>query len=193
MTTEKQKMLAGQAYNAADPELLAERRHARGLCQQLAQLPADAPEDKRRALLDSLFGVPTDVDVTAPFFCDYGRNLRLGAKVYFNFNCVVLDVAPVTIGANCLFGPAVQVYTALHPLSAAERRAGLESGRPVVIGDDVWVGGAAVICPGVTIGDGAVIGAGSVVTRDIPAGVFAAGNPCRVIRQIGNDRAGLTL
>ena len=189
MRSEKQKMLAGEAYSAVDPQLSAERQQARGLCQQLMNLPADAPETERRELLDRLFGASTDVYVTAPFFCDYGRNIRLGANVYFNFNCVVLDVAPVTIGDNCLFGPAVQIYTALHPLDAAERRAGLESGKPVRIGHDVWVGGAAVICPGVTIGDGAVIGAGSVVTRDIPAGVFAAGNPCRVIRPISGESA----
>ncbi|MDO9357487.1 MAG: sugar O-acetyltransferase [Polaromonas sp.] len=181
---EKQRMLAGEPYLATDPQLSAERQQARGLCQQLMLLPADAPDGQRRELLDQLFGTKTDVYVTAPFFCDYGRNIRLGANVYFNFNCVVLDVAPVTIGANCLFGPAVQIYTALHPIDAAERRGGLESGQPVVIGDDVWVGGAAVICPGVTIGEGSVIGAGSVVTRDIPAHVFAAGNPCRVIRAL---------
>lgn len=191
MQTEKQKMLAGQLYQASDAQLVAERLHARGLCQQLNTLPADAPPAQRRRLLASLFGTETGADMTAPFFCDYGYNIRLGANAYFNFNCVVLDVAQVTIGDNCLFGPAVQIYTALHPLSAAERRAGVESGRPVVIGNDVWVGGAAVICPGVNIGDGSVIGAGSVVTRDIPAGVFAAGNPCRVIRKIGGERDGL--
>src|SRR5690606_16633734 len=103
---------------------------------------------------------------------------------YFNFNCVILDVAPVRIGANVLFGPAVQVYTASHPLDAAERRQGLEFGKPITIGNDVWVGGAAVICPGVSIGDGTVVGAGSVVTRSLPGGVFAAGNPCRVIRSL---------
>lgn len=106
------------------------------------------------------------------------------SRVYFNFNSVILDVAPVTIGDNVLFGPGVHIYTAMHPMSAAERRLGLESGQPVVIGNDVWLGGGAIICPGVTVGAGAVIGAGSVVTRSIPEGMFAAGNPCRVIQRV---------
>ncbi|HST60879.1 MAG TPA: sugar O-acetyltransferase, partial [Longimicrobium sp.] len=105
-------------------------------------------------------------------------------RVYFNFNCVVLDVARVTIGSDTMFGPAVQIYTATHPLAAAERRAGLEAGKPIVIGSDVWVGGGAILLPGVTVGSRSVIGAGSVVTKDVPEGVFAAGNPCRVIRAL---------
>jgi len=117
-----------------------------------------------------------------PFFCDYGYNVKLGTNVYFNFNCVVLDVATVSIGSNTIVGPAVQIYTATHPMNAAERRRGLESGKAVSIGEDVWIGGGAIICPGVTIGAGTIIGAGSVVIRNIPANVFAAGNPCRVIR-----------
>ena len=116
-----------------------------------------------------------------PFFCDYGTNIELGERVFFNFNCVVLDVCRVRIGSFTLFGPAVQVYTATHPMDAALRRR-QEAGRPVEIGADVWVGGGAIILPGVRIGDRAVIGAGSVVTRDVPKGMFAAGNPCRVIR-----------
>lgn len=116
------------------------------------------------------------------FHCDYGTNIRVGEKVFFNFNCVVLDVMEVKIGSNVLFGPAVQIYTAMHPMSAVERRTWLEYAKPVEIGSDVWVGGGAIICPGVKIGSGTVIGAGSVVTRDIPERVFAAGNPCRVIR-----------
>jgi maltose O-acetyltransferase len=118
-----------------------------------------------------------------PFFCDYGSNIRLGERVYFNFNCVVLDVCVVKIGDFTLFGPAVQIYTATHPM-IAELRRNQEFGKPIEIGADVWVGGGAIICPGVKIGSNTVIGAGSVVTRDIPDGVFAAGNPCRVIREI---------
>jgi maltose O-acetyltransferase len=118
-----------------------------------------------------------------PFFCDYGSNIELGQRVFFNFNCVVLDVCPVRIGDFSLFGPAVQIYTATHPFNA-ERRRREESGKPVDIGADVWVGGGAIILPGVRIGSRAVIGAGSVVTRDIPEGVFAAGNPCRTIREV---------
>ncbi|MEO7317853.1 MAG: sugar O-acetyltransferase, partial [Chthoniobacteraceae bacterium] len=136
-----------------------------------------------------LFAQETDVWIQPPFFCDYGSNISLGRKVFFNFNCVVLDVMQVTIGDNVLFGPSVQIYTATHPMDAAVRRQWLESARPVTIGSDVWVGGGAIICPGVTIGSRAVIGAGSVVTRDIPDDVFAAGNPCRVIRRLVPDPA----
>ena len=123
-----------------------------------------------------------------PFYCDYGSNMHLGEKVYFN--CVVLDVAPVTIGARTFFGPNVQIYTATHPINYRERASGLEAGKPISIGEDVWVGGSVVICPGVSIGDRSVIGAGSVVTRDVPSEVFAAGNPCRVIRQLEGKKAG---
>ncbi|MUV14921.1 sugar O-acetyltransferase [Noviluteimonas gilva] len=182
--TEKDKMLAGEMYLANDPQLVAERLLARARCQALNTLPASASDDARRAATDAIFGAPGNTYVTAPFFCDYGTNITLGANVYFNFNCVVLDVAPVTIGDNVMFGPAVQVYTATHPLDAVERRSGREFAKPIAIGDDVWIGGGAILCPGVTIGPRSVIGAGSVVTRDLPADVFAAGNPCRVIRSL---------
>ena len=119
-----------------------------------------------------------------PFFCDYGANIELGERVFFNFNCVVLDVCPVRIGRFTLFGPAVQIYTAMHPLDPELRRRGEEYGKPVEIGSDVWVGGGAIILPGVRIGSRAVIGAGSVVTRDVPDAVFAAGNPCRIVRAL---------
>jgi maltose O-acetyltransferase len=121
-----------------------------------------------------------------PFYCDYGSNIELGERVFFNFNCIVLDVCRVRIGDYTLFGPGVQVLTPMHPLDAALRRK-QEYGRPIDIGADVWVGAGALILPGVTIGSGTVIGAGSIVTRDIPANVFAAGNPCRVIREITPD------
>lgn len=184
MRTEQQKMLSGALYDPTDPALVTGRDRAAALCRRLNQLDAPAASDERQALLAELFGAPTDAFVTAPFFCDYGSNIRLGSRVYFNFNCVILDVAPVTLGDNLLFGPGVHIYTAMHPMSAAERRMGLESGQPVSIGDDVWVGGGAIICPGVSIGAGAVIGAGSVVTRDVAAGMLAVGNPCRVIRAV---------
>jgi maltose O-acetyltransferase len=182
--SEKEKMLAGELYNGFDPALVAARLQARELCRALGALSPHAPAAEQSALLARLFGTPTDAYVTPPFFCDYGTNIELGDNVYFNFNCVVLDCAKVTIGSHVLFGPAVQVYTATHPMSAAERRQGVEFAKPVTIGNDVWLGGGAIVCPGVTIGDGAVIGAGSVVVRDIPAGVFAAGNPCRIVREI---------
>ncbi|MEP6875625.1 MAG: sugar O-acetyltransferase [Burkholderiales bacterium] len=181
MPGEKSKMLAGALYDARDPELSAERGRARALCAAFNTATAD-DDAGRAATLATLLNAPTDASIQPPFFCDYGYNIRLGTNAYFNVNCVVLDVMPVTIGANALFGPGVHIYTATHPASAAERRSGLELGRAVMIGDDVWVGGGSVICPGVHIGDGSVIGAGSVVTRDVPPGVVAAGNPCRVIR-----------
>lgn len=186
METEKEKMLAGKLYDPLDPQLSRERERCRELCQRLNDSREDQPEE-RRAILAELFGAPTDAWIQPPFFCDYGSNISLGQKVFFNFNCVVLDVMRVEIGSNVLFGPSVQIYTATHPIEAAERRTWLEFAKPVAIGSDVWVGGGAIICPGVTIGDRSVIGAGSVVTRPIPPDVFAAGNPCRVIRTLAQS------
>ncbi len=183
MKTEKQKMLDGELYERLDPQLCEERQRCRDLCKLLNDSREDQVKERKRILAD-LLGRPTDAWIQPPFYADYGTNITLGTKVFFNFNCVVLDVTTVTIGNHTLFGPAVQIYTATHPISAAERRKGLESARPIAIGSDVWVGGGAIICPGVTIGDRTVIGAGSVVTRDIPSDVFAAGNPCRVIRKL---------
>ncbi len=182
--TERDKMLAGEPYRPLDPELVALRSRARDLCQAL-NATRESQVDERRQLLVDLFGAGGDtVWMQPPFFCDYGAHIELGERVFFNFNCVVLDVCRVRIGSHTLFGPAVQIYTALHPLDAARRRVE-EYGAPVDIGDDVWVGGGAVILPGVRIGARAVIGAGSVVTRDVPEAVFAAGNPCRVVRGLG--------
>jgi len=183
MRTERDKMLAGELYDPLDLELVRARDRARDLCQDL-NATREAQHEERRRILRELFGAGgDDVWMQPPFFCDYGSNIRLGKKCFFNFNCVVLDVCLVEIGDHTLFGPAVQIYTATHPLDAVLRRK-QEFGKPVAIGSDVWVGGGAIICPGVTIGSRSVIGAGSVVTRDVPAGVFAAGNPCRVVREI---------
>lgn len=183
MRTEKEKMLAGELYQVHDPELVEARIRARDLCQDL-NATREIEQEARRRILTELFGRGGDSAwVQPPFFCDYGTNIFLGERVYFNFNCVVLDVCQVTIGDCTLFGPAVQIYAATHPMDAELRRL-QESGKPVEIGSDVWVGGGAIICPGVTIGSKTVIGAGSVVTKDIPAGAFAAGNPCRVIRYL---------
>ncbi len=183
MQTELERMLAGEPYDPMDPALVLARNRARDLCQDLNASRED-DQDLRRGILTSLFGKGGDsVWMQPPFYCDYGSNILLGERVFFNFNCVVLDVCRVTIGDFTLFGPAVQIYAATHPLNAELRRK-QESGRPIEIGSDVWVGGGAIICPGVRIGSRSVIGAGSVVTRDVPEGVFAAGNPCRVIREI---------
>jgi len=183
MHSERDKMLMGELYDPLDPDLARRRGRARDLCHAL-NATRDAEDDQRRAILRDLLGSGGDsVWMQPPFYCDYGENIRLGERVFFNFNCVVLDVCPVSIGDFTLFGPAVQIYTPLHPLDAAARRE-KEYGKPVDIGADVWVGGGAIILPGVSIGARAVIGAGSVVTRDVPEGVFAAGNPCRVVREI---------
>lgn len=183
MTSEKGKMLAGELYDPMDLELVKDRERARDLCQRL-NATGELDQEIRRALLCELFGRGGDsVWMQPPFYCDYGYNILLGERVFFNFNCVVLDVCPVTIGDFTLFGPAVQIYTATHPMNAALRRT-QEFAKPIAIGSDVWVGGGAILCPGVTVGSRTVIGAGSVVTKDLPEGVFAAGNPCRVIREI---------
>ena len=187
MSTEKDKMLRGELYDPSDDQLVLERRRAREL---LKAFNDSRPQElkKRRNLLTELFGTRGGkVWIEPPFQCDYGSNIHLGQSVFFNFNCVILDCARVEIGDNVLCGPAVQIYTATHPLDATTRRTWLESARPVRIEDDVWIGGGAIINPGVTIGARSVIGAGSVVTRDIPPDVFAAGNPCRVIRQLADE------
>jgi maltose O-acetyltransferase len=181
--TEREKMIAGELYDPMDPDLVAGRDRARDLCQDLNATRESQAGERRRILL-ALFGKGGDsVWMQPPFFCDYGANIELGERVFFNFNCVVLDVCPIKIGSFTLFGPAVQIYTPMHPWNAEARRL-KEFGKPIEIGSDVWVGGGAIILPGVTIGSRSVIGAGSVVSRSIPDGVFAAGNPCRVIREI---------
>jgi maltose O-acetyltransferase len=183
MRTEKDKMLAGELYDPLDPELVLARERARDLCQDLNATREKDQEVRRRILLE-LFGKGGEsVWMQPPFYCDYGSNILLGERVFFNFNCIVLDVCLVKIGDFALFGPAVQIYTATHPMNAEQRRKH-EFAKPIEIGSDVWVGGGAIICPGVKIGSKAVIGAGCVVTGDIPDGVIAVGNPCRVIREI---------
>lgn len=183
MISEWAKMVRGDLYDPLDPHLVQARHRARDLCLALNATSEQQGEERRRIVLQ-LFGCGGEtVWMQPPFFCDYGKNIHLGKQVFFNFNCVVLDVAPVTVGEHTLLGPAVQIYTAMHPLEAQLRRQ-QEFARPIEIGADVWIGGGAIICPGVRIGARSVIGAGSVVTRDIPEGVFAAGNPCRVIRSI---------
>jgi len=184
MPTEKNKMLRGELYNSMDQELVTERKRARDLFAQINRLEY-GDMDAYNALRAKLFpNADESFWVEPPFYCDYGYNLYVGANTFFNFNCVVLDVCRVTIGCNVMLGPNVQIYTATHPMSAAERRAGPEYGKPIWIGDDCWIGGSVVVSPGVHIGDRCVIGAGSVVTRDIPDDTFAAGNPARVIRTI---------
>jgi maltose O-acetyltransferase len=186
MLSEREKMLRGELYDAADGELVAARTRTRDLLRTLNDTRESQAGERRRICRELLARGGDTVGIQPPFYCDYGSNIELGERVFFNFNCVVLDVCRVTIGSYTLFGPAVQIYAATHPMSADVRRSGLENGKPIEIGSDVWVGGGALILPGVRIGSRSVIGAGSVVTRDVPEGVLAAGNPCRVVRDLGD-------
>jgi len=183
--SEKQKMLAGELYNSTGPELLGERHAAQRL---LARYNATDAGDAagRLDLLRQLFGAVGDNPGIQPrFHCDYGYNIRLGRNCFINYNCVFLDCAAIEIGDDLQMAPAVQLYTATHPLDRATRIAGWESAKPIRIGNGVWIGGGAIVLPGVTIGDGCVIGAGSVVTHDLPPGSLAIGNPARITRTLG--------
>ena len=182
MKTEKEKMLAGELYNASDSQLKVERRRARLLCKNYNDSTDEQNLLRKEILRELVGGYSKGLAIEPPFYCDYGSNIYVGEKVYFNFNCVVLDVNTITIGSNVFFGPNVQLYTATHPMDYKVRAEWLESGKPITIGSDVWVGGGVIICPGVTIGDRSVIGAGSVVTKDVPADSLAGGNPCKVIK-----------
>ena len=182
--SEKQKMLAGELYRASDPVLAGERIAAQRL---LAHYNATDPVDRpsRAALLRRLLGaVGEGADIQPRFHCDYGYNIHLGRNCFINYNCVFLDCAAIEIGDDLQMAPAVQLYTATHPLDRAQRTAGWEMARPIRIGSGVWIGGGAIVLPGVTIGDGCVIGAGSVVTHDLPAGSLAVGNPARIVRSL---------
>ena len=186
--TEKQKMLAGELYTANDPELAADAARA---CDWLVRYNAAStalPDHKRALLLEGLGSVGVDVTIRAPFHCDYGYNVHLGDGVFINFGCVILDVVTVHIGPGTQIGPGVQILTADHPRDAAVRALMLEFGRPVTIGRNVWIGGGAMILPGITIGDDAIVGAGSVVTRDVAANVTVAGNPARALTSTADQR-----
>lgn len=181
--TEKEKMLGGELYNVFDEELIKERERAKALLYELHHLhPSE--QKKRTQLFRLLLGsTGQQFTIESPFHCDYGYNIRLGENFYANVGCTILDEAPVTIGDNVLIAPHVGIYTAGHPLEVNQRLAGLEYSYPIVIGNNVWIGGNVVILPGVSIGDNTVIGAGSVVTKNIPADVVAVGNPCSVLKR----------
>jgi maltose O-acetyltransferase len=187
MATEREKMLRGELYLASDPELVAAAERARRLWLSYNALDPAAATARRDVLEQLLGAVDASSVIEPPFFCDYGTQIALGEGVFINFNCVFLDCCAITIGAQTQLGPAVQLYTASHPLDAAARVSGPELARPITIGSRVWIGGGAIVLPGVTIGDDTVVGAGSVVTRSLPRGVVAAGNPCRVIRSLDGD------
>ena len=183
--SQKTRMLAGEMYRGNDPELVADQQRAQAL---LARYNATTPDDAagRAALLQTLLGAVGEATVIRPAFtCDYGFNIRLGRNGFINYHCVFLDCAAIEIGDNLQMGPLVQLYTAWHPLDPDERRSGLEGAQPIRIGHDVWIGGGAIVLPGVLIGDAVLIGAGSVVTKDVPSHVVVAGNPARVTRTLG--------
>lgn len=179
-----QKMLAGELYLASDPELVAATARAQQILARFNALSADCGDELRRHLGGLLGHLGADAVVKPSFRCDYGFNISIGARSFVNFNCVFLDCNTIFIGKEVQVAPGVHIYTATHPLDAATRRSGLEAAHAVVIGNGVWLGGGAIVCPGVTIGENTVVGAGSVVTRDLPANVLAAGNPCRTIRAL---------
>ena len=182
MPSERENMLAGQDYVASDPELAAmSDRCRRAVHAYNAELELDRRDELLRDLLGS---VGRDVTIRSPFSCDYGTFIEIGAGSFMNFGGIILDCAPVTIGADVQMGPSVQLLTADHPRDPERRRSGVESAHPITIGDNVWLGGGVIVCPGVTIGANTIIGAGSVVTRDVPADVIAVGNPCRVLRPV---------
>lgn len=182
--TEKEKMLAGELYKSWDNELIVERSRAKQLVNSLNQTK-ETEDHYRKQLIQDLFGtIEGEMGLEPPFYCDYGYNIHIGDGFFANHNCIFLDVCEIRIGRRVLIGPNVQLYTATHPMDRETRASGLESGRPIKIGNDVWIGGSAVINPGVSVGDNVVIGAGAVVTKDVPSNVFIGGNPAKIIRNV---------
>lgn len=185
--TEREKMIQGLLYDPMDKELVKGRLRARALLRKLEDIPEDK-ERQRRHIFKELFAETGErFLIENSFKCDYGYNIYWGENAYANFDCTILDVAPVRIGKNVMLAPSVMIMTATHPLEAKARNSGKEYAKPITIGDNVWIGAGAIINPGVTIGENSVIGSGAVVTKDVPPNVFAAGNPCKFIKEIDND------
>lgn len=183
--TNRERMLAGELYIAEDPENAARSKRAMRLADEYRRASAAGDPHARQLLEDLIGDLAEDAELRAPLFVDYGDHISIGARTFINFNLTALDVARITIGADCQLGPNVQLLTPTHPVDPQPRRDKLEAAEPITLGDNVWLGGGVIVCPGVTIGDNSVIGAGSVVTKDIPANVVAVGNPARVIKEIG--------
>jgi len=180
-------MLAGELYLASDPELASESLRAAQLLRQFNQVAVEAIAERREILKTLLGSVGESPTIVPPFHCDYGSNISIGDRFYMNYGGVMLDCNRIQIGNDVLCAPYVQIYAAYHPVDPAVRLTGRELAAPITIGNNVWLGGGVIICPGVTIGDNTTIGAGSVVTKDIPSNVVAVGNPCRVLRQLENQ------
>jgi maltose O-acetyltransferase len=182
--SQRERMPAGDPYVASDPELQRASRRAQELTERYNRTSVNEPAAREAILRELLGSVGDGVEIRPPFACDYGAQIRIGARTFANFNLVALDVAPITIGEDVQIGPNVQLLTPTHPLEPEPRRAKIEAARPITIGDNVWLGGGVIVCPGVTIGANTVVGAGAVVVRDLPANVVAVGNPARVIRSL---------
>jgi maltose O-acetyltransferase len=182
--SQRERMLAGDPYLASDPQLEAESRRAVTLCEQYNRTSVSEPQERRRILQALLGSCGAGVEIRPPFHCDYGHQIHIGARTFINFNLMALDVGRITIGEDVQIGPGVQLLTPTHPLEAEPRRAKVEAAKPITIGNNVWLGGGVIVCPGLTIGDDTVVGAGSVVVKDLPAGVLAVGNPARIVRRL---------
>ena len=183
--SQRERMLAGALYIADDPVLAEEMQRAALLTKEFNESSPSEPAVRRRILLDLLGSFGEGSEIRPPFYCDYGYQTHIGARTFVNFGLVALDVARITIGDDVQIGPRVQLLTATHPVEAEQRRAKWESAEPIAIGDNVWLGGGVIVCPGVTIGSNTVVGAGAVVTQDLPQGVLAVGNPVRIVRALG--------
>ena len=181
---QRQRMVAGLAYRSEDPALVADHLRARSLCDRFNRAPVEEADSRRLVLHELLGAFGSDSEIRPPFFCDYGSYLRVGARTFVNFGLVALDAAPITIGDDVQIGPGVQLLTPTHPIDPDLRRARWEAAEPIVVADNVWLGGGVIVLPGVTIGEDTVVGAGAVVSTDLPAGVVAVGNPARIIRPV---------
>lgn len=184
MPSAKELMRAGELFPGDDPALDEERQRCQARLAMLNAMPPGEDAARRAAFEQLLAAVGEGTQIRTPFYCDYGDGIRIGADCFLNFNCVLLDGAAIELGEKCLLGPAVQLVTATHPLEPARRRTAIEQALPIRLGDGVWLGAGVIVCPGVSIGENTVVGAGSVVVRDLPAGVLAVGNPARVVREL---------
>jgi maltose O-acetyltransferase len=185
VATAKELMRAGELYPGDDPELNRELDQRQAMLAALNAIPPERAEERAAALADFLAGIGEETFIRTPFYCDYGDGITIGSRTFVNFNCTMLDAAPIVVGDECLLASGVQLITATHPVDPVPRREAIEQALPVTVADGVWLGAGAIVCPGVSIGENTVVGAGSVVTRDLPPGVVAYGNPARVAREIG--------